>query len=35
MMDDGSDMERLVRDMTVFDKGVVNIAEVPKRKQLA
>jgi len=26
MMDDGSDMERLVRDMTVFDKGVVNIA---------
>jgi hypothetical protein len=35
VMDDGADMERLVRDMTVFDKGVVNIAEVPKRKQLA
>lgn len=35
VLDDGADLDRLVRDMTVFDKGVVNIAEVPKRKQLA
>jgi hypothetical protein len=35
VMDDGADMERMVRDMTVFDKGVVNITEAPKRKQLA
>jgi hypothetical protein len=35
VMDDGADMERMVRDMTVFDKGVVNISEAPKRKQLA
>ena len=35
VMDEGADMERLVRDMTVFDKGVVSIEEAPKRKQLA
>jgi hypothetical protein len=35
VIDDGADMERLVQDMTVFDKAVVNIAEAPKRKQLA
>ena len=35
VMDEGADMDRLVRDMTVFDKGVVSIEEAPKRKQLA
>jgi len=35
MLDDGADLDRMVRDMTVFDKAVVNIAEVPRRKQLA
>jgi hypothetical protein len=35
MLDDGADVDRMVQDMTVFDKGVVNIAEVPRRKQLA
>jgi hypothetical protein len=34
-LDDGADVDRLVQDMTVFDKGVVNIAELPRRKQLA
>jgi len=35
VLDDGSDVDRLVQDMTVFDKAVVNIAELPRRKQLA
>jgi hypothetical protein len=35
MLDDGSDVDRLVQDMTVFDKAVLNIAEMPRRKQLA
>lgn len=34
-LDDGADVDRMVQDMTVFDKGVVNIAEVPRRRQLA
>ena len=36
-IDDGADVERLVQDMTVFDKAVVNIAEIPRpqRKALA
>jgi hypothetical protein len=34
-LDDAADVNRLVQDMTVFDKAVVNIAEVPRRKQLA
>jgi len=34
-LDDGVDVGRLVQDMTVFDKAVVNIAEMPRRKQLA
>jgi hypothetical protein len=34
-LDDGADVGRLVQDMTVFDKAVVNIADVPRRKQLA
>ena len=35
MIDDGADVNRLVQDMTVFDKGVVSIDEMPRRKQLA
>jgi hypothetical protein len=34
-LDDAADVDRLVQDMTVFDKGVVSIAELPRRKQLA
>jgi hypothetical protein len=35
-LDDGADVERLVQDMTVFDKAVVNIADIPRpRKALA
>jgi hypothetical protein len=34
-LDEGADLDRLVQDMTIFDKGVVNIAEAPRRKQLA
>lgn len=36
VLDDGADVERLVRDMTVFDNAVVSIADIPRpRKQLA
>ena len=36
MLEDGADVGRLVQDMTVFDKGVVSIADVPRpRKALA
>ena len=31
VMDDNTDVNRLVQDMTVFDKGVVSIAESPAR----
>jgi hypothetical protein len=34
-LDDAADVDRMVQDMTVFDKGVVSIAELPRRKQLA
>jgi len=36
-LDEGMDVERLVQDMTVFDKAVVNIADIPRpqRKALA
>jgi hypothetical protein len=35
-LDDGVDVERLVQDMTVFDKTVVNITDIPRqRKALA
>jgi hypothetical protein len=33
-LDEGADVNRLVQDMTIFDKGVVSIADGPK-KQLA
>lgn len=35
MLDEGADVDRMVQDMTVFDKGVVNISEIPRRRQLA
>jgi hypothetical protein len=36
MLDDGADVERLVQDMTIFDKSVVSIADIPnQRKRLA
>ena len=35
-LEDGADVERLVRDMTVFENAVVNIADIPRpRKALA
>src|SRR5947208_1812358 len=34
-LDDGADVDRLVLDMTVFDKGVISISEVGRQKQLA
>jgi len=35
MLDEGADVNRVVQDMTVFDKGIVSIDEMPRRKQLA
>ncbi len=35
VVEEGADVERLVQDMTVFDKGVVSIADIPRRKALA
>jgi hypothetical protein len=32
-MEAGADMDRLVQDMTVFDKGVVSIADIPRPRQ--
>ncbi len=34
-LDEGVDIDRLVQDMTIFDKSVVNIADIPRRKALA
>jgi len=36
-LDEGADVSRMVQDMTVFDKGVVSINELPRtqQKQLA
>jgi hypothetical protein len=34
-LDDAADVNRLVQDMTVFDKAVVSITDPPRRKQLA
>lgn len=34
-LEDGADVDRMVQDMTVFDKGVVSIEDLPRRKQLA
>jgi hypothetical protein len=30
VMEAGADVDRLVQDMTVFDKGVVSIADIPR-----
>jgi hypothetical protein len=35
VMDENTDVNRLVQDMTVFDKAVVSIADFPRQKQLA
>jgi len=36
MLEEGADVNRLVQDMTVFDKGVVSIEDLPRpRKALA
>ena len=36
LLDDGADVTRLLQDMTVFDKGVVSIEDLPRpRKALA
>jgi hypothetical protein len=34
-LDDGADVQRMVQDMTIFDKSVVNISDIPRRKALA
>jgi hypothetical protein len=33
VMDDNADVNRLVQDMTIFDKEVVSIADIPRPKQ--
>jgi hypothetical protein len=33
VLEDGVDVDRLVQDMTVFDKSVVNIADIPRPKK--
>ena len=35
LLDEGADVDRMIQDMTVFDKGVVSIADLPRRKALA
>ncbi len=35
VLDEGADVDRVVQDMTVFDKAVVSIADLPRRRQLA
>jgi hypothetical protein len=36
VVDDGADLDRLVQDMTVFDKAVLSIADIPRpQKALA
>ena len=34
-IDDGADVDRLVQDMTVFDKSVVNIQDIPRQQRKA
>jgi hypothetical protein len=34
-LEEGADVSRMVQDMTIFDKSVVSINEVPRQKQLA
>src|SRR6266545_2256109 len=35
VLDEGADAKQLAQDMTVFDKGVLSIADIPRRKALA
>jgi len=35
VVEDGADMDRLVQNMTVFDKAVVSIENKPRQRQLA
>ncbi len=35
VVEDGADVDRLVQDMTVFDKAVVSINDLPRQRQLA
>ena len=35
LLEDGADPHKLAQDMTVFDKGVLSIADAPRRKALA
>ena len=35
VLDEGADPQQLAQDMTIFDKGVLSIADAPRRKQLA
>jgi hypothetical protein len=35
MLDEGADVNRLVQDMTVFEKGVLSINDIPRRKAIA
>ncbi|HWD00749.1 MAG TPA: hypothetical protein VG456_28530 [Candidatus Sulfopaludibacter sp.] len=34
-LDEGVDVDRMVQDMTIFDKSVVSINDIPRRKALA
>jgi hypothetical protein len=35
MLDEGADVDRMVQDMTVFDRSVVSISDIPRQRQLA
>ena len=35
VLDEGADPQKLAQDMTIFDKGVLSIADAPRRKALA
>jgi len=35
LLDEGADPNQLAQNMTVFDKGVLSIADIPRRKALA
>src|SRR5689334_21796477 len=35
VLDEGADPRELAQNMTLFDKGVLNISEIPRRKALA
>jgi hypothetical protein len=34
-MEAGADVDRLVQDMTIFDKSVVSIADIPRSRQIS